>query len=508
MATATPAAEQDEDLRLFEIGRQMRIEAARRAAQEGDILLWGKALFPEKFSLPFCATLHGHFIRIRHLAFTNSEAPRNHAKTTIKCFLIPIYQALNEPSMFRYYLNVQATLEKAMDVNRSIKIEIEQNEELRELYGDQMNYERWTDQKFVLKNGVVFTALGAGQSIRGLNYRNRRPDYIIVDDLYDEDDIYNPDGTQKKNKWFWGSLYPARAKSRRNCIHVQGTAINNYDILEELKKKPGVVSATFRAIENMEERRVLWPELNTFEGVQKEMALMGPLIGARELQNERMDEKTSILKRQYWRYYMRLPNAFDVAVTSWDMTFKTTKSGSYVCGLVMGRRGSDFYIFPCRIRRRMGFVETVESFEWLATEAKKLYSRLSGHLVEDKANGPAVMSMLAKSVPGLVPILPHGSKLARAAAVTPVLAAGNVWLPHPSICPADEETGQAWVDGYVEECSKFRGVDSEINDQVDTTTQGLIYLLQTRYPAADQEDGEPALIGGMDDDDEAGGFSE
>ena len=203
-----------------EMNRQARMRLARLAAAEGDILTWGQALFPEKFPLPFCQELHGYFVSIRGEAFTNTEAPRGHAKTTIECFLIPLYQALVEPESFRHYLNVQATSTKADAVNMAIKLELEENAELRELYGDQVTKSRWTNSQFVLANNVIFSSIGAGQSIRGINYRNIRPDYILIDDLYDEEDINNVEATEKKNDWFWGSLYKARAIGRRTSMHV------------------------------------------------------------------------------------------------------------------------------------------------------------------------------------------------------------------------------------------------------------------------------------------------
>jgi hypothetical protein len=277
-----------------------RLEIARRAAKRKDILTWGWALFPEKFSLPFCKELHEYFIAIRLIQFTNTEAPRNHAKTTIKCFLIPMFQALEDAGLFRHYLNVQSTYTKALSVNRTIKEEFEKNILVQKLYGDQMG-DHWAEQQFVLKNGTVFTAIGAGQSIRGLNYKNIRPDYIMVDDLYDEDDINNPDSTIKKNSWFWGSLYPARAKERQNSIHIQGTAINTDDLLEKLKAQKSVVSRTFKAIK--EDGTILWPELNTQESLDADRERMGSVIFLREMQNERRDDTLSIIHRNWIREY-------------------------------------------------------------------------------------------------------------------------------------------------------------------------------------------------------------
>ena len=288
-----------------------RVEAARLLAANKNILRWGFHLFPEKFKLPFCQELHEYFVSIRNDDFTDTEAPRNHAKTTIKCFLIPIFQALEEPEAYDHYLNVQATNAKALAVNVAIKHELEYNEGLRRLYKFRQGA-RWTDQQFVVEvqgkndkwHEIVFTCVSAGQSIRGLHYKHKRPKYILVDDLYDEEDINNPDSTIKKNDWFWSTLYPARAKGSKCSVHVQGTAINPEDLLESLKKKEGVCCRSFKAM-NEETRQVLWPELNTYESLMADREKMGSVIFYREMQNERRDETSAIVKRSWladWEY--------------------------------------------------------------------------------------------------------------------------------------------------------------------------------------------------------------
>ncbi len=297
---------------------QVRAELARKFAalvktgkreNQKYILEWGKVLFPDKFPLPFCAEMHDYFCEIRNHPFTNTEAPRGHAKSTIKCFLIPIFQALEQPLLYRHYLNVQATEEKALSINTSIMAEIETNNLLRYMYGNLVSRARWTGQQFCLSSGVVFSAAGAGQSIRGINYRQLRPDYIIVDDLYDDEDIHNTDSTIKKNGWFWGTLYPARAKGRRASIHIQGTAINTEDLMESLKKSRRAKSRTFRAITDMDKKTVLWPELNTYDSLMSDREDMGSLIFFREYQNDRLDDSTSKIKRSWLTNWEQDPDA-------------------------------------------------------------------------------------------------------------------------------------------------------------------------------------------------------
>jgi len=298
--------EQWEDLRI-----QARAEIVRRYAKEKNILEWGKLLFPEKFPLPFCQEFHGYLVKVRKSPFSVLEAPRNHSKTTIQCFLIKIFQALEEPKEFRHYLSVQKTESKALSINTTIKTEIETNELLRIVYGDMKGQGRWTDQQFALKNGVAFSSIGAGQSVRGTNYLNIRPDYIDVDDLYDEEDINNIESTAKKNQWFWSSLFPCRAKSKNSSIHVQGTAINNEDILNQLKGKERWISKTFQAIKDWKKKEVLWKELNTFDDLIQDRKDMGTVIFLRELQNERRSNSESIIKEKWLRYYNPKDLEFD-----------------------------------------------------------------------------------------------------------------------------------------------------------------------------------------------------
>ena len=291
---------QEKEALSFELKRSSLESIARYAAEKRDILLWGQAVFVEKFNLPYCRELHEYFVEIRGDEFTSTKAPRNHAKTAIKCFLIPIFQALYEPETFRHYLNVQATDRKALAINTSIRDELTNNQILMNLVGN-MTGDRWSDQQFVLKNGVAFTAVSAGQSIRGINYKQMRPDYLIVDDLYNEEDINNVESTEKKNEWFWSSLYPARSRSRRCSVHVQGTAINQHDLLTKLEQDTTVKSRTFKAITDWDKKKVLWPELNTFESLMVDQTRMGTHIFMRELQNEPRDEASAIIKRA-WLY--------------------------------------------------------------------------------------------------------------------------------------------------------------------------------------------------------------
>ena len=317
--------------------RAATIEQAWRAAERGEILEWGKLLFPAKFPIAFCKEMHEYFVEIAEDKFTVTEAPRGRAKTTIRCFLIPIFLALNHPERYDYYLNVQGTEKKALSINRAIQHELETNKMLIEMYGDQHG-PRWTDEEFELANGVVFKAVSAGQDLRGLNYENRRPRYIIVDDLYTTADIHNQDSTQKKNEWLMGELYPARAQFGNTCFHLQGTAINLWDLLHLFKTVPTAKHRTFKAVLDWEKKIVLWPELKSFDEMMEEKELMlangeGSIIWFREFQNERHDDAASFIKRA-WLYP-------ENGARSWERNIEEFKFSSREILFLEGRLGND-----------------------------------------------------------------------------------------------------------------------------------------------------------------------
>lgn len=107
----------------------------------------------------------------------------------------------------------------------------------------------------------------------------------------------------------------------------------------------------------------------------------------------------------------------------------------------------------------MGFTKTLRAIKNMTIK----YPEAKLKLIEDKANGPAIISTLRQEISGIVPVNPRGSKEERAAAISPEIEAGNVYLPSPSRAP--------WINDYIEEWAAFPF--GENDDQVDATTQAL-----------------------------------
>jgi predicted phage terminase large subunit-like protein len=175
-----------------------------------------------------------------------------------------------------------------------------------------------------------------------------------------------------------------------------------------------------------------------------------------------------LFRRDVWRRWTKLPDlAGATVVQSWDLAFKDTKTADFVVGQVWAQIGADCYLLD-QVRGRWGFTETCD--EILNLSAK--WPQATAKYVEDKANGPAVIDALRHRVPGLIPVNPEGGKEARAAAVSPLVEAGNVHLPARA----------PWVDGLIEEAAAFPNGTND--DQVDALTQALTKLMITRNAKA------------------------
>jgi len=165
----------------------------------------------------------------------------------------------------------------------------------------------------------------------------------------------------------------------------------------------------------------------------------------------------TIIKTEWWKYYDEPPQRFDECLQSWDMAFKETADSSYVVGQVWGRLGADKYLLD-QYRAQTDFPGTLLAFRQLTFKHKKAAAKL----VEDAANGPAVIQSLQREIPGIIAVRPEGGKVARAVAACAQIESGNVFIPRRAF----------WTDAFVAECADFpTGVH---DDQVDAMSQALV----------------------------------
>jgi len=151
-------------------------------------------------------------------------------------------------------------------------------------------------------------------------------------------------------------------------------------------------------------------------------------------------------------------------IQSWDMAFKSKDDSDYVVGQVWARMTPATVYLVDQVRGRLSFTETIAAFKRLIAK----WPQATAKLVEDKANGPAVIDCLKEEITCIIEYEPKGSKYARAVAVTPFIQAGNVHLPTSEVALFD-------VEAFLAEAKAFD--NGAHDDQVDAMSQALDRLL-------------------------------
>lgn len=185
--------------------------------------------------------------------------------------------------------------------------------------------------------------------------------------------------------------------------------------------------------------------------------------------------KRAWTNQRYTHDPQRPPVPYTEVVVTVDTTFKKTQRGSFVSIQAWGRRGWTAYHLLDEVHERMGFLDTEQALLDMSLKWNP-----NAVLVEDKANGPAVLDALRQKIPALIGFNPngYGDKEARAQLATPMWqVVGDevgVWLPSADMCP--------WVLDYVNELCAFPAALDK--DRVDTMSQLFLWWAEQRGDAS------------------------
>ena len=325
----------------------------------------------------------------------------------------------------------------------------------------------------ILDHAGSYRSSGVGGGITGMGM-----DIGIIDDPF-KDRAAADSQSVRKAVWDWyTSTFYTRLAPGGGILLIQ-TRWHPDDLagrlLEAGRRGEGDLwrVASFPALaEEDEDQRRAGEALHPDRYSKEELLRIKRALGTRDwealYQQRPAPDSGTIFRREWLRRYSpaELPKRFDKLLISWDMAFKDGDTADFVVGQVWGKAASRLYLLD-QLRGRMGFTATLEAFATLAAQWPEALEKL----VEDKANGPAVIDSLKARIPGIIPIRPEGSKLARAHAVSPLFEAGNVYIPAPGL--------NDWVADYEAELSSFPSCTHD--DQVDATTQAL-RRLQRKSP--------------------------
>lgn len=385
-------------------------------------------------------------------------APPQHGKSSLVTVRYPVYRLELDPKL-RIIIGAY-NQERSAEFSRLARRIARERLDISD--------ERSADRDWQTTQGGGVRAVGVGVGVTGYP-----GELIIIDDPVKSREEANSQ-TYRDRVWEWYTqdLYPRLQPG--GALIVITTRWHEDDLAGRILASDDggswtVISLPAEAEEDdplgRQPGEALCPERYDLAALANRKSVLGSWAYTALYQQRPAPAEGGIIKRHWIRVYDRQPETLDRTIASWDMAFKDSVGSSYVVGQVWGQVGGDFYLL-WQVREHLDFPATLKAVRSM----NERYPSVLVKLVEDKANGPAVIASLRHEVSGLIAYPVAGSKESRLQAVSPLFEAGNVYLPG----------GVGWLDEYINELCTFPNAAHD--DQVDATSQALDWLTRHKPP--------------------------
>ena len=189
-------------------------------------------------------------------------------------------------------------------------------------------------------------------------------------------------------------------------------------------------------------------------------------------------EEGNIVQRNWFKYYDPDEDiTFGTEMISVDASFKGDDTSDFVSIQVWGKRAQDYYLRYC-LNKRLNFPDTVEAIKTIY----RLFPRARTVLIEEAANGPAIIQTLQREM-FIIPVTPLGGKISRVNAISPAIESGHVFLPDPAKAP--------WVTDYIDQWVAFPNAKND--DMVDATSQALARMIYSSGEVWEEKEQKPVF---------------
>lgn len=219
----------------------------------------------------------------------------------------------------------------------------------------------------------------------------------------------------------------------------------------------------------------LWPDKYPLTDLTKRRLTAGAYDWAALYQQRPAPAEGGLIKRAWWHWYRpaETPTTFREIVISWDTALRSKQTNDFASGQVWALSGPNAFALRM-VHGRWDFPELIQQMADLVRWVNERWPRtIPSIVIENAGAGPEAISELRRRFSGVMAESPKGDKQQRVHAVTPLIEAGNAWLPGAALPDGQVDTtiSPAWVDRFVEECAAFPF--GAHDDQVDAMTQAL-----------------------------------
>jgi predicted phage terminase large subunit-like protein len=446
--------------------RRLRAEKARRHLREFVVQAW-HVLEPDR---PFVPNWHIDAVcehleavgrgQLRKLVI---NIPPGHMKSLLVSVFWPAWMWLHKPS----WQSVFSSYAEDLVIRDSARTRaVLESEWFQEMFAPEWEFRHDENRLDVFKN----SAMGHRQCVTvGGRATGFRGDVVVCDDPINAVDVYSKAAREKVIRW-WSKTMSSRLNDKRTGGRVLiMQRLHEDDLAGHLIAAGGWETLVLPS--EFDSKRRARTTIGFVDPREKDGELLFPVMFPREvLEEAKIDlgsdgyagqhsqlpspAEGAMLKRAWFQRRWRrrgepdvegletrmLPDKFDRVIMVLDASFKKTDAADRVALGVVGKLGPDRYLLDLTWGQ-MSFTETLRAFVDMAAAWPSAREKI----VEDKANGTAVIDVLRKKLSGIIAVQPIGGKDTRIAAVSPEIEAGNVWLP--AFAP--------WVSSFIEECIAF-----------------------------------------------------
>lgn len=397
--------------------------------------------------------------------------PRGHAKSTHFDIFMPLWLMLREKRLINFMVVVGKSQDAANRLLGDIQAELEYNQRIIADYGTQKALGLWTEGEFKSASGVKFLAVGRGQSPRGLRDRESRPDYIVIDDLDDDELCRNEKRVHDLTDWVKEALFGALDVGRGRFIMV-ANLISKNSVLANIAKTHGVFVSKVQAVDG--NGNPTWKEKWTKDEAEEYRQFVGFRAWEKEMMHNPIVDGT--IFRAQWIRYKRLPSLrkYDALVCYTDPSFKSTTANDYKACRLWGKIGTELHLIDCFVRQAT-VSEMVrwlyDLYEWTRDKAAILFY-MEANFMQD-----VILDEFATEgeVRGYqLPIMPDKrkkpDKIQRIEAVSPLWERGFIWYNEALKDSPDMQVG------IEQTLALERG--SRVHDDAPDADEGAIWMLQ------------------------------
>jgi len=326
---------------------------ARIKRLEGNFEEFCQYYFPQFASAPF-ARFHKQFAK-RVIAndkiYIVRAWAREHAKSVVAGLFLPVY--LMCTGRLHNMLLVSHSKDNADELLMPIMVNLESNQRLINDYGKFKSWRGWETGKFVTAKGQSFRAIGAGQSPRGTRNEEKRPDFILIDDIDTDEERRNQSRIDKKWEWIEKALFPT--------MSISGT--KRFVLVGNIIAKESIIVKASRVADDFEQINILdksgnpsWPERYTLDDVNYMLSKISYAAGQSEYFNNPITEG-AVFKDLTWGSVPPL-SKFKYLVCYTDPSYKA--KGDFKATVLVGEHQGVFYIIKARLEQ----TTTAKMIEW------------------------------------------------------------------------------------------------------------------------------------------------